>query len=130
MNKKIKAIIYGEQNECRAVGETLKGLMLLTDYRHEHCYVDDLEEFEKLLVDWEPTLLIVLANGAIGQESVYRAGQRLPNLPVFWFSDDREFSMQSYRLGCAYFSTKPVTQEKIEHAIHRCKHIGIQYSAT
>ena len=74
---------------------------------------------EEKLVDWEPTLVIVLADGAKGFECVFRTKACRPSLSVFWFSDDREFGMQSYRMDCAYFSTKPVTSEKIAHAIHR-----------
>jgi len=82
------------------------------------------------LVDWEPTLMIALADGAEGMECAYRSRERRPCLPVFWFSDDREFGMQSYRLNCAYFSTKPITEDKLNHAIQRCQHLGIQLGAT
>lgn len=127
MNR-IKALIFGDAHEYRAAEEVLKALELLSEHTHEHFHVDDLEEFERNLVDWEPTLLIVLADGAEGMECVYRSRERRPGLPVFWFSDDRDFGIQSYRLDCAYFSTKPVTPDKINHAIHRCNHMGIQYS--
>lgn len=127
MNRNVKALMFGGEQECRAAAEVLKTRSLLPEYTNEYFQVDDLEEFEKALVDWNPTLLIVLADGAEGMECVYRARERRPLLPVFWFSDDGEFAVQSYRLNCAYFSTKPVTRDKIEHAIHRCDHIGIQY---
>lgn len=127
MNRRIKTLIFGDAHECRAAADVMRALELLAGHTHEHYHVDDLEEFERNLVDWEPTLLIVLANGAEGMECVYRSKERRPCLPVFWFSDDREFGIQSYRLDCAYFSTKPVTAEKISHAIHRCNHMGIQY---
>ena len=127
MNRRIKTLMFGNEQECLAAAEVLRALELLSEHMHEHLYVDDLEEFEKSMVDWEPTLLVVLANGAKGMECVYRSRERRPGLPVFWFSDDQDFGVQSYRLNCAYFSTKPVTLEKIKHAIHRCDHFGIQY---
>ena len=128
MHKKIKALIFGAPEECKAAWETLRALESCAAHHHELCHVDDIEEFERQLVEWEPTLTIVLADGAAGLESVFRSRQRRPCIPVFWFSDDREFGMQSYRLDCAYFSTKPVTDEKISNAIARCEHIGISYA--
>lgn len=130
MKPTVRALLFGDSTECEAVSETLRSLECFSDHIQEYCCVNDMEEFEAALVDWKPSLTIVLADGAAGMESVYRSRQRIPGLPVFWFSNDREFSMQSYRLECAYFSTKPVTAEKIDHAIQRCHHVGIPYAAT
>ncbi len=128
MKRKVKTLLFGNDLECRAAGDMLSGVEALSEHLHEHCHTSDLEEFEAHLVDWNPTLLIVLADGAKGMESVYRARERRPFLPVFWFSDDHEFGIQSYRLNCAYFSTKPVTLEKITHAVQRCDHVGVTYT--
>ena len=125
MGSNVKTLIFGEYQECRAVSEMLDQHAMLTC--HEHLHVDDLEGLEEKLVEWNPTLVIVLADGAKGLECVFRTRECRPSLSVFWFSDDREFGMQSYRLGCAYFSTKPVTEEKLSHAIRRCDHIGLSY---
>lgn len=130
MKPKIKALLFGQPHECRAAGETLCDMEALANHSHEYCHANNVEEFETLLVNWMPSLVIVLADGAAGMESVYRSWQRCPALPVFWFSNDRDFSMQSYRLDCAYFSTKPVTAEKLSHAIRRCRHIGGSYTVT
>lgn len=129
MKPTVKTLLFGVPHECTAVGQTLDNLDEFAQGLHEYRHVNDIEEFEEVLVNWMPSLIIVLADGATGMESVYRSRQRRPSLPVFWFSDDREFGMQSYRLDCAYFSTKPVTAEKIAHAIKRCEHIGIPYAS-
>lgn len=129
MKPTVRTLLFGDPQECSAVGEALSDLDVITEHDHVYCSVNDLEEFEEAMVQWEPSLMIVLADGAVGMESVYRSRQRRPNVPVFWFSDDREFGMQSYRMECAYFSTKPVTPEKISNAIHRCHHVGISYAA-
>lgn len=125
MKRNVRAVLYGNDAECRAVGAMLSVLDSLKDHSHECFCVGDMEEFETALVDLEPTLVIVLADGAAGMECVYLSRMRRPNLPVFWFSDDHEFVMQSYRLDCAYFSTKPATPEKMHNAVSRCAHIGI-----
>lgn len=128
MKSNIKALIFGESTECTALCELMNQIELLADHAHEYMHVNDMEEFDSLLVSWQPTVVIVLANGAAGMESVYRSRQRLPDMTVFWFSDDQDFGMQSYRMDCAYFATKPATKEKIFNAIQRCKHIGIPYA--
>lgn len=129
MNQKIRTLIFGNSDECRKAEEELSALEQLAEKHQEFLHIDDLEEFDRKLVDWEPTLLMVLANGAEGMECTYRARDRRPCIPVFWFSNDPEFGMQSYRLNCAYFSTKPVTGEKLSYAFQRCNHIGIRYTA-
>ncbi len=130
MKPKLKTLLFGTLQECSAASETLGKTDVLSDHAFECRHSDDLEEFETILVNWMPSLVIVLADGAAGMESVYRSRQRRPSLPVFWFSNDRGFSMQSYRLNCAYFSTKPVTAEKYSSAFRRCHHLGIPYSLT
>jgi DNA-binding LytR/AlgR family response regulator len=125
----MKVLLFGCPQECEAVAKLLadmRGGTEIVDYEH----TQDLEQFDRHLATWMPTLVIVLADGAAGLESAYRSRQRRPNLPVFWFSDDREFGMQSYRLECAYFSTKPADQEKIGSALKRCARMGIAYAAT
>ena len=128
MDQKINVLLFGSDPECRAAIDILNKLDALSAHIQQHRYLSDLEEFEVELVDWTPTLLIVLADGAAGMECVYRAMQRRPSVPAFWFSDDPQFGMQSYRLNCAYFSTKPITPENIRKALRRCDHMGIQYT--
>lgn len=128
MRPNIKTLLFGSRQECETIGKMLNLAEGFPADGHEYRHIDDMEEFEKILVNWMPSLVIVLADGAVGMESVYRSRQRRPGLPVFWFSNDREFGMQSFRLECAYFSTKPVTPEKIANALRRCQHVGIDYN--
>ena len=85
----------------------------------------DGESLHTELVDWAPELVVVLTNGAAGMEGVYRVREYHPRVPVFWFSDDGDFAMQSYRLNCSYFGLKPVTEGKLRQALYRCAHVGI-----
>lgn len=128
MRPNVKTLLFGTLQECETIGRMLGLAEGFPAGTHQYRHVDDMEEFERILVTWTPSLVIVLADGAAGMESVYRSRQRRPSLPVFWFSDDREFGMQSYRLECAYFSTKPVTPEKLTCALRRCDHVGIPYT--
>jgi len=127
MNRAVKVLVFGSVNEFHSAVQVLDDWAIASKHTCELSQVEDLEEFEIILTDWEPSVLVVLADGAKGMECVYRTKETRPNLPVFWFSDDEGFGIQSYRLNCAYFSTKPVTLDKIHHAIHRCNHCGIAY---
>ncbi len=118
--------MFGETAECETAAEIMEALPELSGNTCEYFHLNDLEKLVEAIVDFEPTLLIVLANGAEGMECVYRARERSSELPVFWFSDDKAFAVQSYRFNCAYFTTKPVTSDKMSNAIKRCSHIGIQ----
>lgn len=126
MGSRIKLLMFGETVECETTAEIIKALPELSENTCEYFQLNDLEELVEAIVDFEPTLLIVMANGAEGMECVYRTRERSSELPVFWFSDDKAFAVQSYRFNCAYFTTKPVTSDKMSSAIKRCSHIGIQ----
>lgn len=73
-----------------------------------------------------PALLVVLTDGAAGMEGVFLARQIMPELPIFWFSNDSHFGMQSHRLDCTYFATKPLTEEKLRKALDHCVRLGIR----
>lgn len=128
MRQSIKTLLFGSPQDCRSVAQILASAIPTHIHEHQCFFVHDLEALEESLVTYHPTLILVLENGAAGMECVCRCQERKPNLPIFWFSDDRGFAVQSYRFNCAYFSTKPVTAEKLTNALRRCHHTGIQYT--
>lgn len=125
MTRNIRILLFGDAKSCQEVLSSVEEAMGETV---TVCCLNNIETMTVEMVDWDPSLIIVAADGAEGMECVYRARERRPRLPVFWFSDDRDFSVQSYRLECAYFSTKPVTADKIRSAMERCARLEIQYT--
>lgn len=125
MNKGVKTLVYGKTQECLALVEMLKAHPLFVGKKHEYNNVDSHDDFQVQLVEWTPNLAIVLADGVAGMEGVYLVRNNRPDTPVFWFSDDYNFGMQSHRLECKYFATKPVTTEKINKALRQCDFLGI-----
>ena len=117
----VRILLFGEDNECQKAIQYLNELPEFTERKLKHRIVDDYDEFYKEVVDYVPHLTVVLADGAIGMEGVYRSRQALPQVPVFWFSDDWNFGNQSHRLNCAYFSGKPMSSDKFERAIECLK---------
>lgn len=126
MKRKIKTVIYSNEAEYRTVCKILTETGIC-GHSHECRRVDSWESLREDLVDWNPGLAIVARDGAAGMEGVYLVRQQRPGVPVFWFSDDDDFSVQSHRLECTYFAAKPLTQEKLRKAFHRCAHVGIRF---
>lgn len=65
--------------------------------------------------------VIVARRGADGMESARNAKIMQPNVPLIWFSDDQGFGVESYRIGCAYFSADAVTASLLTIALERCE---------
>ncbi len=80
---------------------------------------DDYDTFLSYLSDDAPQAGFILMDGAIGMEGVIAIKNFYPNCPVVWISDDKGFGIQSYRLGCAFFSAKPLTEKKLKTAFSR-----------
>ena len=125
MYKKRNILIWGQHQESEDTA------LLLKEYFENaknpfRCTVScDYDEIFAQIVDSDPTLVIVLADGANGLECVFQSKKYDRDMTVFWFSDDPNFSGQSHRLECAYFAEKPLTAEKLNKAFSRCNHLGI-----
>lgn len=118
------AMIYGSEAECAQAAQLLCCLPVFSDWRIRcvsawHMLQQELEQLA-------PELLIVLTDGAAGMEGVYLARHVRPALPVFWFSNDYGFGMQSHRLECEYFATKPLTDDKLRKALSHCEKLGLK----
>lgn len=109
----MRLLLYGNKEECEKVYEIIKSIVF---QNIEPTIVDDYENIHQSIIDNRTEVAVIVENGAGGMEAVYRIKESGCNIPVFWFSDDRDFAVQSYRLGCAYFSAKPVTAEKFQKA--------------
>lgn len=71
-----------------------------------------IQEFLKRLKE-KQDLVFILENGARGMESVIATKDTCPETSIVWFSNDKDFGAQSYRLGVEYFATKPITNEHL-----------------
>jgi len=125
MYTKCNILIFGQNQECEDALVLLKQHFKNAKKSFQYTVSAIYDKFYQQIVDADPSIVIVLANGANGMECVYQAKKYDRNMTVFWFSDDQNFSMQSHRLECAYFAGKPLTAEKLEKAFFRCKSLGI-----
>ncbi len=125
MYTKRNVLIFGQNQECEEASFLLKQYFENVKKPFQYTASSDYDEFYKQIVDADPSMVIVLADGANGMECVYQAKKYNRNMTVLWFSDDQTFSLQSHRLECAYFAEKPLTAEKLDKAFSRCKSLGI-----
>lgn len=124
MSKAARIVIYGSAGELAHAAQLFQRCVHLS--RCDIRCADSWSGLQQELTQEPPALLVVLADGAAGMEGVFLARQMVPELPVLWFSDDSQFGMQSHRLDCSYFSTKPMTDDKLHRALLHCEKLGIR----
>ncbi len=117
----MKAVLFGTKQEYAELMEAFRALPAWSNSEMDCCHLEDYDDFRHQLADERHDLIIVTANGATGMEACIGARKIRPDTPLFWFSDDRAFGPQSYRLECTYFATKPVSQTRLMNAFARCQ---------
>ena len=114
----MKVLVYGHKNEYEECALLLSALPVLQYRRMEFCHAEDYDSFIGLLPEMESEdPVVILTDGAEGMEGVLAAKRQSPALPVFWFSNDKGFGVQSHRLECTFFAVKPLTEQKVQAAI-------------
>ncbi len=88
------------------------------DFRLYDTYDDFIQGFP----GEESQAVIVARRGADGMECARNAKLMRPTLPLIWLSDDPGFGIESYRIGCAFFSAGELTAALLSTALERCEH--------
>lgn len=114
----MKIVVYGHSHEREIMCDLLETHEDLAFRQINYHFYDNYDDFLTALKA-ESHLIIVTANGAAGMEGVIAARAVQPDAAILWFSDDKAFGPQSYRLGCTYFSEKPVPKNMFSKAIQR-----------
>lgn len=107
-------IIYGKEDECEK-------LLAYAD-NIDRCHVKQTEHYDTFLSylsEKEPSAVFILTDGADGMEGVIAAKNIFPAVPIVWISDDKGFGAQSYRLGCVFFTVKPLKERSALMAFSR-----------
>lgn len=74
----------------------------------------DWQELSSQIKEKPADIIIVAQEGVAGLDII--TGLKLPSSKRIWFSD-LDFGVQAYRLGVPYFNKKPITYEKVAHAL-------------
>lgn len=121
-------VVYGTDADYNACVACINAVPTLQYRQISYTHTDNYDKLIEVLgnATSTPNLILVVADGAKGMEAVLAAKQIIPCLPVIWFSNDEGFGAQSYRLGCTFFATKPITDQIMASAIdkYRQERIG------
>lgn len=116
----MRVTVYGTESENR---ELIKAFAELPNCCYRNIQITGFSDYDSFIAGLKenpPQFIVITMNGANGMEGVIAAKNLFENVPVIWFSDDKDFGVQSYRLGCAYFHEKPVLPEVLSTAIAKC----------
>ena len=117
----MNVLIYGNTRERDLIIQHMKSQACMAFRLLHFTQTEDYDEFVDLLQSGEPDLIFVVMDNAAGMEGVIAVRNVHPRVPVVWFSNDRNFVAQSYRLGVNYFSVKPIDEKMMNLAITRCQ---------
>lgn len=109
----MRIILYGTIADCEKASTYLSDFEI-NIYTH-------MEQLIPALIETIPDAVFVLMESAAGMEGVIAVKKVDPKLSVAWFSNDRDFAPQAYRLKTEYFATLPVSREKVISALKRCR---------
>lgn len=116
----MKLILYGTASDK---AELRKAFSALPEWCYRTVCIADYQDYDSYVLglrECTPDCVIVMMDGADGMEGVIAARHADEHIPVLWFSDDKGFGVQSYRLGCAYFHQKPVEPKILSAAVLKC----------
>ncbi len=116
--------IYSYEQERSHLKDLLESQCQRQHRRPVLRFFENYDSFIQNLPQGRCDLVIVARDGADGMEGARAAKDLLPKVPLVWFSDDNGFGPQSYRMGCAYFAARPITDDLVARAIARCDRRG------
>ena len=115
----MNAILFGTEQEYKELMDAIRVLPGLQERSLECLHLEDYDDFRHELAKRSFNLIIVTADGATGMEACIGARKICPDTAMFWFSNDRAFGPQSFRLDCTYFATKPVSGNRLMRAFEK-----------
>ena len=123
----MNVLIYGNTTDKEILVQHMKSLACMAFRKINYFHADDYDTFLNLLKETNYDKVFVMADDAAGMEGVIAAQELHPEMPVIWFSNDKNFVAQSYRLGVKYFAVKPINEKVINLALQRCQKGGRGY---
>lgn len=114
-------LIYGNAREKELLIQHLKSEACMAFRQVRYSHAEDYDTYLKKLRSHEYDIVFVMADNAAGMEGVIAVQNVHPDIPIVWFSNDKNFVAQSYRLGVAYFAVKPIDEKTVSLAIKRCQ---------
>ena len=117
----MKILIYGTDSDAKMLKQHM-GALSCTAFRIiDYLQTEEYEIFLDKLRSVECDMIFSMMDNAAGMEGVVAAQNVWPDKPIIWFSNDKNFVAQSYRLGVTYFAVKPISERVLNLAIARCQ---------
>lgn len=114
-------LIYGNAREKEILIQHLKSEACMAFRKVQYSYAEDYDTYLSMLRKYPYDMVFVMADNAAGMEGVIAVQNVQPDIPIVWFSNDKNFVAQSYRLGVNYFAVKPVNEKIVNLALARCQ---------
>jgi len=117
----VNILIYGNTSDKELLIQHMKSQACMAFRKIDYLHTDNYDRFLDMLSSKEYEMVFVMMDNAVGMEGVIAVQNLRPNTPIIWFSNDKNFVAQSYRLGVTYFSVKPIEEKIIKLALQRCQ---------
>ena len=98
---------------------SLDAILNTISYIHNVEKTTDFDVFRESLVNSMFDLVIIDLDDDMGVLGCEFTRKALPNIPLFWISNKRDYWAKSYDLNCTYFTTKPIISDRIIHVFER-----------
>ena len=117
----MNVLIYASTREKELLVQHMKSQASMAFRLVTYSHAEDYDTYLAMLRKQEYDLAFVMADSAAGMEGVIALQNVQPETPVVWFSNDKNFVAQSYRLGVNYFAVKPIDEKIVSLALKRCQ---------
>lgn len=117
----MNVLIYGNARESELFIQHMKSQACMAFRTIDYSHTDDYETFLTFLRNNDYEMVFVAMDNAAGMEGVIAVQNVHPDIPIIWFTNDKNFVAQSYRLGVTYFAVKPIDEKIMKLAIGRCQ---------
>ena len=114
-------LIYGTTREKELLVQHMKSQACMAFRLVTYSHADDYDSYLAMLRKHSYDMVFVMADNAVGMEGVIAVQNVQPETPIVWFSNDKNFVAQSYRLGVNYFAVKPIDEKILSLALKRCQ---------
>ncbi len=117
----MNVLIYGNATDKELLIQHMKSQACMAFRLINYSQTDNYDTFLDMMNSNRYEMIFVMMDNAAGMEGVIAVQNLHPETPVIWFSNDKNFVAQSYRLGVNYFATKPINEKIMKLALNRCQ---------
>ena len=117
----MNVLIYGNKKEKELLIQHIKTQACMAFRLVNYSHAEDYDTYLAMLREQPYEMVFVMADNAAGMEGVIAVQNVQPDTSIIWFSNDKNFVAQSYRLGVNYFAVKPVDEKIVNLALNRCQ---------